>query len=51
VYTATSDAAFAINRPNDIATPKVNFYKYKNGSGSVADYEWYDDRYGNGRTW
>jgi hypothetical protein len=51
VYTTTSDAAFAISKPNDIATPKVYFYKYKTGSGSVHDYEWYDDRYGNGQTW
>lgn len=50
-YTQTGDAAFVITRPNDIATPKVTFYKYVSRSGSTYDYDWYDNRYGNGQTW
>jgi|GEM_PF-5766144 len=51
VQTNDSNMAMVINRPNSIATPKVTFYKYLSGSGSTFDYEWYDNRYGNGNTW
>jgi len=47
-----SGMAFSIERPNPTATPRVQFQKWsKANNGSMFDYYWWDNRYGNGRTW
>lgn len=55
VYNDENEPAFIIEQPNSGATPKVSFQKYlmKDGEkiGGTFDYDWYDNRYGNGQTW